>query len=216
MHEEERLWSSGYSAVRGYRRSRQRADRRPVVAGAAIFSGAIKGPWTRLVRDSKGLTPSQRETVLPRLVEAAAAISTGSTSAAEIDRLGIAPAVRLAMVRALDNLSVPPDFLLLDAFPLPESDLPQKAIVKGDTLCTSIAAASIAAKVERDRVMCELDREYPGYGFARHKGYCTPAHVAALQSLGPSEVHRISFAPVRDRAKAEGVFSDRLTPRLLV
>ena len=120
------------------------------------------------------------------------------------------------MVRALDNLSIPPDFLLLDAFPLPESDLPQKAIVRGDTLCTSIAAASIAAKVERDRVMCELDREYPGYGFARHKGYCTPAHVAALKSLGPSEVHRITFAPVRDRAKAEGVFSDRLTPRLLV
>ncbi len=214
MQEEERLWSEGYSAVAGIDEAGRGPIAGPVVAGAAVFSGAITGPWTGLVRDSKKLTASQRETVLPRLVEAAAAISTGSASAEEIDRLGIAPAVQLAMVRALDNLSIAPDFLLLDAFPLPDSDIPQKAIVKGDALCTSIAAASIAAKVERDRVMCELDHEYPGYGFARHKGYCTPAHVVALESLGPSEVHRITFAPVRDRAKAEGIFSDRLRSRL--
>ena len=216
MHEEERLWSAGYSAVAGLDEAGRGTIAGPVVAGAAVFSGAIEGPWTTLVRDSKRLTPSQRETVLPRLVEAAAAISTGSASAAEIDRLGIAPAVRLAMVRALDNLSVASDFLLLDAFPLPESDLPQKAIIRGDALCTSIAAASIAAKVERDHVMCGLDHEYPGYGFARHKGYCTPAHAAALEKLGPSEVHRITFAPVRDRAESEGVFADRLRPKLSV
>lgn len=212
MHEEEGLWGAGYSTVAGIDEAGRGPIAGPVVAGAAVFSGAIKGPWTGLVRDSKRLTPSQRKTVLPRLVEAAAAISTGSASAAEIDRFGIAPAVRLAMLRALDNLSIAPDFLLLDAFPLPESDLPQKAIVRGDAKCTSIAAASIAAKVERDRVMYELDREYPGYGFARHKGYCTAAHVAALESLGPCEVHRITFAPVRDRAKAEGVYSNRLRP----
>ena len=216
MQEEERLWGAGYSTVAGIDEAGRGPIAGPVVAGAAVFSGAIKGPWTGLVRDSKRLTPSQRKTVLPRLVEAAAAISTGSASAAEIDRLGIAPAVRLAMLRALDNLSIAPDFLLLDAFPLPESDLPQKAIVRGDAKCTSIAAASIAAKVERDRVMYELDREYPGYGFARHKGYCTAAHVAALESLGPCEVHRITFAPVRDRAKAEGVYSNRLRPGPLV
>lgn len=216
MHEEEGLWGAGYSTVAGIDEAGRGPIAGPVVAGAAVFSGAIKGPWTGLVRDSKRLTPSQRKTVLPRLVEAAAAISTGSASAAEIDRLGIAPAVRLAMLRALDNLSIAPDFLLLDAFPLPESDLPQKAIVRGDAKCTSIAAASIAAKVERDRVMYELDREYPGYGFARHKGYCTAAHVAALESLGPCEVHRITFAPVRDRAKAEGVYSNRLRPGPLV
>ncbi len=213
MHEEERLWSAGYSAVAGIDEAGRGPIAGPVVAGAAVFSGAIKGAWTGLVRDSKRLTPSQRETVLPRLVEAAAAVSTGTASAEEIDRIGIAPAVRLAMVRALDNLSVSPDFLLLDAFPLPDSDIPQKAIVRGDALCTSIAAASIAAKVERDRLMRELDHEYPGYGFARHKGYCTPAHVAALESLGPCRVHRITFAPVKDHAETEGVFSDRLRSR---
>ena len=115
------------------------------------------------------------------------------------------------MMRAVDDLSLTPDYLLLDAFPLPDSHLPQKAIVKGDELCTSIAAASIAAKVERDRVMRDLDNKFPGYGFAGHKGYGSADHMAALAELGPCEVHRISFAPVRAQAEARGVFGDRLT-----
>ena len=211
MREEVRLWGEGYRAVAGLDEAGRGPIAGPVVAGAAIFRGEIAGPWTHLVRDSKRLTPSQRIEVLPRITEAAAAVSTGSVSPEEIDRMGISAATRLAMLRAIERLSVAPDYLLLDAFPLPDSGLPQLAIVRGDSLCTSIAAASIAAKVERDRVMTELDCLHPGYGFARHKGYGTAEHAEAVRRLGPSEAHRISFAPVRQEAYARGVFPGRLT-----
>lgn len=217
MREERRLWGEGYRSVAGLDEAGRGPIAGPVVAGAAIFRGEIEGPWVRLVQDSKRLTPSQRTEVLPRIAEAAASIATGSASPEEIDRLGISAAVRLAMHRAIECLSVAPDYLLLDAFPLPDSDLPQTALVRGDALCTSIAAASIAAKVERDRVMVELDRRHPGYGFARHKGYGTAEHGAAVRRLGPTEAHRITFAPVRDEAHARGVFAERLigtSPRM--
>lgn len=210
MLEEERLRASGYATIAGLDEAGRGPIAGPVVAGAVIFSGPIEGDWVRLVRDSKKLSAAQRQRVLPQLTGAALAVSTGSASAVEIDRLGIVPAVRLAMVRAIEGLSVAPDYLLLDAFPLPDSRLPQKAIIKGDATCTSIAAASIAAKVERDRVMREMDERYPGYGFAGHKGYGAATHMAALKSLGPCEEHRITFAPVRAQAEARGVFVDRL------
>ena len=216
MGEEIRLWEAGYVAVAGLDEAGRGPIAGPVVAGAAVFTKPLCGSWTGLVRDSKRLTPAQRLEVLPRLREAAASLSTGSTSALEIDSLGISAAVRLAMVRALNGLTVNPDYLLLDAFPLPDSPLPQRAIVKGDTICTSIAAASIAAKVERDRVMVELDLRYPGYGLASHKGYCTLSHAAAVRRLGPSEVHRISFSPVSDEAHERGIFMERLRARRLM
>jgi ribonuclease HII len=210
MREEEGLRAAGYTAIAGLDEVGRGPIAGPVFAGAVILPDAITGDWKHLVRDSKQLTARQRETVLPQLAEAAIAIATGSASPAEVDRLGIVPAVRLAMMRAINDLSLAPDYLLLDAFPLPESRLPQKAIVKGDALCTSIAAASIAAKVERDRVMRDLDSKFPGYGFASHKGYGSAGHMAALAELGPCEVHRITFAPVRAQAEARGMFGDRL------
>ena len=210
MNRERDLRSAGYMAIAGLDEAGRGPLAGPVTAGAAILPAALHGDWVDLVRDSKQLTAAQRESVLPKLVEAAVAISTGSASAVEIDELGIVPAVRLAMSRALEGLSVAPDYLLLDAFPLPGSDLPQMAIVKGDAVCTSVAAASIAAKVDRDRVMRGLDEEFPGYGFAAHKGYGSAAHMEALGRLGPCEVHRITFAPVRAEATARDLFADRL------
>ena len=107
-------------------------------------------------------------------------------------------ATNLAMKRAVDTLSLQPQFLLLDAFPVPSLALPQKAIVRGDALCLSIAAASIVAKVARDGMMREEDLRYPGYGFADNKGYATALHLRSLERLGPCPIHRHSFAPVKD------------------
>ena len=215
MREENGLRAAGYSVIAGLDEAGRGPIAGPVVAGAAVLPHKIEGDWSRLIRDSKKLTPAQRESALLHLSDTSALISTGAASAVEIDRIGIVPAVRLAMARAIETLPLAPDFLLLDAFPLPDSNLPQKAIVKGDSSCMSIAAASIAAKVERDRVMCELDEEFPGYGLAIHKGYCTNVHIEALNEIGPSSIHRITFAPVRKSAEARGVFVKRLN-RLLI
>jgi ribonuclease HII len=151
------------------------------------------------VRDSKELTPRQRDRLLERIRATALAIGVGIASATLIDVLGIVPATRLAMGAALGELPLPPDALLIDALPLPACALPQKWLVKGDRLCLSIAAASIVAKVTRDRLMVELEAIHPGYGFARHKGYGTPQHRQALVNLGPSSLHRFSFAPIKSR-----------------
>jgi len=169
----------------------------PVVAGAVILPLERPDLSSLLanVRDSKQLTPQQREEVLPTILRIAVATAVGRAEPAEIDKLGIAVATRLAMKRALASLAVHPDCLLLDAFPLPESPLPQKAIVRGDATSLSIAAASILAKVTRDRWMADLDREWPGYGFARQYG--TAAHLRAIAALGPTPWHRLSWAPFR-------------------
>ena len=116
----------------------------------------------------------------------------------EVDSLGIVGATRVAMLLAVQHLPVHPSFLLIDALALPQSGTPFKAIVKGDQRCLSIAAASIVAKVTRDAIMREQDALYPGYGFAKHKGYATPTHLRKLKELGPCPIHRRSFAPVRD------------------
>jgi ribonuclease HII len=149
------------------------------------------------LRDSKLLTPAVRERLVECIKSLAVAVGIGVVSAGLLDVIGVGPANRLAMTRAIRNLSLRPDFLLIDAFPLPAMPIPQRAIIKGDASCMSIAAASVIAKVVRDRMMDEHDRLYPGYGFARHKGYGTPLHVDALMRLGPSPVHRRSYEPVR-------------------
>ena len=118
--------------------------------------------------------------------------------AKEIEDLGIAPATRLAIVRALESLPLKPQFLLLDAFPLPESKIPQKAIVHGDSISISIASASIVAKVIRDRIMTEFGNCYPNYGFEKHKGYGTKEHMMKLELHGPCNIHRFSWKPLRD------------------
>lgn len=119
-------------------------------------------------------------------------------SSQEVDSLGIVPATRKAMLMAVQQLPTQPDFLLIDAMPLPQGGTPFKAIVKGDQRCLSIAAGSIVAKVTRDRIMIEEDVRYPGYAFAINKGYPTRTHMEHLQQLGPCPIHRRSFAPVRD------------------
>ena len=135
--------------------------------------------------------------MMAELQDRAPALATGLASAAEIDRIGIVPATRLAMRRAVEALGVAPAFLLIDALELPDLTLQQKSIVRGDSLCLSVAAASIVAKVARDRMMESEDASYPPYGFASNKGYATRQHLRALEERGPCPIHRYSFAPVR-------------------
>jgi len=156
------------------------------------------------VRDSKRLTPRARERCYALIVARALDYGVGLASSGEIDSLGILPATRLAMSRALDCLTLRPQALLIDALRLPQETLPQKALVRGDQLCLSIAAASVLAKVTRDRLMVSLDDEYPGYGLGQHKGYGTRAHLAALHTHGSTPIHRHSYAPVRAVDEAVG------------
>ncbi|MYD50706.1 MAG: ribonuclease HII [Dehalococcoidia bacterium] len=195
--EEEALLNRGFSYVAGIDEVGRGPLAGPVVAGVVILPPRPQGPWLDGIRDSKAITAAQRERSYDAITENAWASATGEASALEIDEIGIVPATALAMRRALDSLALMPQFLLIDAFPLPDIDIPQKAIVKGDALCLSIAAASIIAKVTRDRIMKEIDKDYPEYGFAGHKGYGSAEHIRRIETLGPCPVHRYSFAPIR-------------------
>jgi ribonuclease HII len=199
LEQERALQSRGCHLIAGLDEAGRGAWAGPVYAAAVILPLERSDLLTALngVADSKQLTPLRREALLPVIHAVALAVGVGAAAAAEIDALGIAPATRLAMTRALDALSLAPDALLLDYVTLPESGLPQCARPKADQHCLSVAAASIVAKVSRDRCMVELDRQFPGYGFVRHKGYGTPAHRAALARLGPSSVHRVNWTPLR-------------------
>lgn len=168
----------------------------PVVAAAVILPRSVRARWKDKVRDSKQLRPADREYLYDYIREAAVAVGVGSSSHEVIDRVGIARAARLAMVAAIEELLPRPHYLLIDYFKLKEVVLPQKGITDGDSLCFSIACASIIAKVTRDRLVVEMDGEYPGYGFAAHKGYATPEHLACLRRKGPCPLHRRSFQPV--------------------
>jgi ribonuclease HII len=149
------------------------------------------------LRDSKMLSPAKREELMGVVRAVAVAVGIGVVSSGLLDVIGVGPGNRLAMARAVRDLHVRPDYLLLDAFKLPSMPLPQRPIIKGDAKCISIAAASVVAKVTRDRIMHELDVEHPAYRFARHKGYGTRTHAEALLREGVSPVHRRCFAPVR-------------------
>ena len=195
--EEEVLLNRGFSYIAGIDEVGRGPLAGPVVAGVVILPPRPQGTWLDGIKDSKAITAAQRERSYDAIMENAWASATGQASALEIDEMGIVPATALAMRRALDGLALMPQFLLIDAFPLPDVDIPQKAIVKGDALCLSIAAASIVAKVTRDRIMAEFDRDYPGYGFAGHKGYGSAEHISRIKTLGPCPVHRYSFAPIR-------------------
>lgn len=167
----------------------------PVVAAAVLLPTGIKLPG---VTDSKQLTPDERERAFLRIVGAAQAVAVAFVEAEAIDALNILRATHRAMAIALSSLPDLPHLALVDGRPVPGLPCPHLALVKGDCLSLSIAAASIVAKVVRDRHMVALDALHPGYGFAQHKGYPTAQHVRALSRLGPSPVHRHSFAPVRD------------------
>ena len=197
--EETSLRAEGYSLIAGLDEVGRGPLAGPVVAGLAVLPDRLQGRWVKLVRDSKQLSAAQRDYVLPHIREVALALEVGISSSEEVDELGIVPATRLAMHRALDSVALLPQFLLLDAILLPEVAIPQKAIIHGDALCRSISAASIVAKVTRDDMMKSEDAVYPGYGFAQHKGYATPTHMRSLQRLGPCPIHRRSFSPIKDR-----------------
>ncbi|NQT31166.1 MAG: ribonuclease HII [Deltaproteobacteria bacterium] len=196
--EEELLEAQGYRLIAGVDEAGRGALAGPVVAAAVILPRDLNVPWLAEVDDSKQLTPAKRELLFQRIHETAVAIGIGEIPHDLVDKKGIVVATRLAMKQAIDQLSPPAESLLIDYMRLPEVRLPQKGITNGDSLCLSIACASIIAKVARDRMMVVFDRVYPGYGLARHKGYGTSEHFACLSRLGPCPIHRQSFRPVRE------------------
>ncbi len=166
----------------------------PVVGGAVVLRIGDRIPG---LDDSKKLTPDQRERVDAIIRRRAVAVSVCAVDHAQVDQLGLYRARILASAGAVAGLAVKAEYLLIDAFDVPDAPLPQMAVVRGDRVCASIMAASIVAKVARDRTMVEYDRLYPGYGFAEHKGYATRSHQAAIRRLGPSPIHRTTWAPFR-------------------
>jgi len=210
LHLEHTFWARGLAHIAGVDEAGRGAWAGPVVAGAVILPrpARLHRWWLdeslralKHVRDSKLLSPTQRAALYEPIRAVALATAIGYATNEEIDALGIVPATRLAMRRALDALTTAPDAVLVDALTL-ELAVPQRAVIHGDQLSLSIACASILAKVTCDRMMCELDAQVPGYGLAQHKGYGTAAHRAALSRLGVSRVHRLSFAPVRNQVSS--------------
>ena len=187
---EEALLQEGYSCVCGVDEAGRGPLSGPVVAAACILplGCVIEG-----LDDSKKLTPKKREALFEVITQKAVAFSIASSSVEEIDQMNILNATLLAMRRAIGGLSVPADFALIDGNIDRDFPLPAKAVVKGDSLSTSIAAASILAKVTRDRLCLEDDKAYPQYEFAKHKGYGTARHMALIREFGPCPLHRKSF-----------------------
>jgi ribonuclease HII len=200
------FWQAGLSLICGIDEAG-----RGCLAGAVYAAAVILPPEQSVlqtlagVRDSKQMTASQRVMWESKIKEIATTWGVGNASNLEIDSIGIVPATRLAMQRAVENLTVSPDHLLIDAVILKQVDYPQTALIKGDVYCLSIACASVLAKTARDRVMIEMEVRYPGYGFAQHKGYGTLQHRLALQGLGARPIHRKTFAPVR-QCEEESLF----------
>ncbi|MBM4439972.1 MAG: ribonuclease HII [Candidatus Rokubacteria bacterium] len=190
---EGQAWRAGLSRVAGLDEAGRGPLAGPVVAAAVVVTPEhrVKG-----VADSKLLNAERREALFAVIHERALAVGVAIVDHLTIDRVNILQATRLAMLEALRQLPVPPDFVLTDYVALPDVPCPQKNLVDGDARCASVAAASIVAKVTRDRIMVALDKQFPEYGFARHKGYATPDHLAALDRHGPCPVHRRSFAGV--------------------
>jgi ribonuclease HII len=200
---EKKAWDAGAVRVAGVDEVGRGSLFGPVVAAAVILDRAYR---VRGLRDSKLLLAERREQLAQRIREHAIAWAIAAVDAARIDQINIYQAARVAMRAAVFELVPAADHLLIDAIKL-ECDLPQRAIIHGDALSASIAAASILAKVERDRMMCEWDAMFPVYGLASHKGYSTPRHLAALREHGPSPLHRQSFAPVWQNPVPQEAFS---------
>ena len=200
---ERQAWENGAVHLAGVDEAGRGPLAGPVVAAALVFDRAFleaeQYGCLQFINDSKSLSPSQREDSYALLTGSCpCAIGIGVSDVSEIDSLNILRATHLAMARALNALSLLPDFALVDGLPVPGLPCRSQAIVRGDGRSLSIAAASIVAKVSRDRMMLELDSQYPGYEFARHKGYGTQIHMEALLRLGPCPAHRRSFRPVQE------------------
>ncbi|HEY0080637.1 MAG TPA: ribonuclease HII [Pyrinomonadaceae bacterium] len=203
---ERELWEQGVNLVAGVDEAGMAPLAGPVVAAAVILPKNYK---LRGLNDSKKiLDAARRAEFAAQIKRDALCWSVGRAEVEEIDRLNIYHAGLLAMRRAVEGLWRAPEFVLVDARKIPECLCPQRSIIRGDTLSASIAAASIIAKTTRDALMCELDRLYPGYGFASHKGYPTPEHYRALKARGALPIHRRSFAPVRQALGLDPVQTD--------
>jgi ribonuclease HII len=202
LSEEYMLRAAGHSNVAGLDEAGRGAWAGPVCAAAVVLPLDRTDLPDRLtgVRDSKQLTPPRREALFPVILDVAEAVSVGWATPAEVDEVGILPATRRAFTRAVEELDGQVDALLLDHVRLPGLNIPQRSIPKADVHCLSVAAASIIAKVTRDRLMVALERDFPGYGLARHKGYGTRQHREALIRLGPSSIHRVSWRPIQELA----------------
>ena len=212
-----RAWESGAVRVAGVDEVGRGSLFGPVVAAAVILDPAYR---VRGLRDSKLLLPERREVLAERIREHAVAWAIAAVDAARIDQINIYQASRVAMRDAVRRLALAPDHLLVDAVRL-DCEQNQDPIIHGDALSASIAAASILAKVERDRMMCEWDAVFPAYGLASHKGYSTPRHLAALREHGPTPLHRQSFAPVWQNPVPQEAFGfmleeDEETPEVVV
>ena len=185
----------GFRAIAGVDEAGRGPLAGPVVAAAVILSDDFDLPG---LTDSKKLTEKQRRRFYPQIRQQALAVGVGVATVSEIDRINILQATLLAMQRAIGRLSLSPDHLLIDGItPLPV-EISQQTLKKGDSRSLSVAAASVVAKVVRDRIMLSLDRQQPGYGFARHKGYGTVQHRQAIAELGPNRHHRVTFAGVKE------------------
>ncbi len=199
IERERRLLRRGCLRVAGLDEAGRGAWAGPLAAAAVILP--VRLPKLRAllagVRDSKELTPQQRAVAAESIRSVALAWAVGSAAAGEIDQIGPLRATHLAMRRALAGLDAAPDHLLIDYLHLPDVDFPQTAVLDGDTLCLSIAAASILAKTWRDGQMIAMETRFPGYGFDRHKGYGTDGHAEMLARLGPCPEHRRSYEPIR-------------------
>ncbi|HET7153090.1 MAG TPA: ribonuclease HII [Candidatus Kapabacteria bacterium] len=200
QHREQELWKQGCTHVAGIDEAGRGPLAGPVVAAAVIFP---PGTSIQGLNDSKKLSHEQRESLFPKIYAEALAIGIGIIHADIIDDINILNATFRAMEQAVDMLDVSPQHLLVDGNRFYPSTTPYTTIVAGDTLCYSIAAASIIAKVTRDRMMHEFDEQYPGYGFARHKGYGTRAHYDALRELGMCPIHRRSFVHLEIEVEQE-------------
>ena len=193
---ETELWQRGLRYIAGLDEAGRGALAGPVSVGAVILPNdkTLLSSTLAGARDSKQMTPRERQQLAPRIKETALNWSVGFASAEEIDSQGIVSATRLAAIRALRQFSLDPEYLLTDfRLELPQLEISQTSLVKGDARCLSIACASILAKTERDALMQELDAKYPGYQLGKHKGYGTQAHRSALKRLGSSSIHRRSF-----------------------
>jgi ribonuclease HII len=208
---EKTAWAAGARLVAGVDEVGRGSLFGCVVAGAVILDPRYR---IRGLRDSKLLLRDRREVLADRIREHAIAWAVAAVDAARIDQINIYHASRLAMREAVLKLAPAADHLLVDAMKI-DCDLPQNAIIHGDALSASIAAASILAKVERDRIMCEWDAVFPAYGLASHKGYSAPKHLMALRELGPTPLHRQSFAPVWQNPVPQEAFAfmDEASPQ---
>jgi len=192
-HYEGKAWRSGVARIAGIDEAGRGPLAGPVVAAAVIIASDRRIPK---LADSKLLSPERREALFDVIQTRAIAVGVSVVDHLTIDRINILQATRLAMSEAIAALAVPPDLVITDFVALPSLPCPQRNLVDGDARCATVAAASIIAKVTRDRIMMEADQKFPEYGFARHKGYGTAEHLAALDRHGPCEIHRRTFSGV--------------------